>query len=166
MTTTQITLRTLHARLQRWFRQAGGDVRFGHSLARYGLYSNVVRYPDGRTGWITHEEAVARELGVIAADEVVDHTPKCTRCKTRTPARRMGWVWGADGKAAIVPIEPPRYHRQCERCTAWSRATRRDVLRCLDCRRSGLPMDRGVGRGSEGVLPTLRHRWYPTLYGV
>jgi hypothetical protein len=49
--------------------------------------------------------------------------PRCSRCKCRkvfTWASLLGNI---------------RYERQCARCIRWSRESRRDPLRCLDCRR-------------------------------
>ena len=63
---------------------------------------------------------------------IVDHAPlvtrilpappRCSRCRSRkvfTWASLLGNI---------------RYERMCSRCITWSRTTRRDPLRCLDCR--------------------------------
>jgi hypothetical protein len=50
--------------------------------------------------------------------------PKCSRCRSRRVYAGTRLFTGEI-----------RYERQCSRCITWSRAARRDVLRCLDCRR-------------------------------
>jgi hypothetical protein len=54
---------------------------------------------------------------------ILSAPPKCSRCRSRKV-----YTW-ASLRGNI------RYERQCLRCITWSRATRSDSLRCLDCRR-------------------------------
>jgi hypothetical protein len=138
-TPTMISMRAFRARLRRYHIRHGTRIVFGrwadHIELADGRLAGLWRYPGGT-------EAYARAIGVLRNGETVDHSPKCSRCKTRTPGRRMQWIW-ADGDLNAVPVEPARYHRQCERCMEWSRETRRDPKKCLDCRRriqSDLPV--------------------------
>src|SRR5215472_13981675 len=90
-----------------------------HEEPTYGSYTRR---------WYTHQDRVlsddledfADELGVLADHERLAPAPVCSRCRSLE-----------------VEIDPwyGCYARQCERCTSWSRATRKDRNRCADCRR-------------------------------
>ena len=92
----------------------------------------------GLDGWwlIEDLEDYARSIGLLDDDETVDHTPWCSRCKSREPVRIVeGRKNPTTGDWEYVRVEPARYLRQCRRCYDWSDATRRDPWRCTDCRR-------------------------------
>lgn len=76
-------------------------------------------------------EDFADELGVLADHERLADAPLCSRCR-----------------CLEVKIDSYGYYaKQCERCVAWSRATRADRGRCADCRRSFTAV--GDGKGSR-----------------
>jgi hypothetical protein len=50
--------------------------------------------------------------------------PRCSRCRSRR-VQTFTDPWGSI-----------TYTRQCSRCVAWSRGTRRDPTKCLDCRQT------------------------------
>jgi hypothetical protein len=78
--------------------------------------------------WYTHVDRViaddledfADELGLLADHERVTDAPMCSRCRS----------------VEVEILSFGGYARQCERCIAWSRATRADRNRCADCRRT------------------------------
>ena len=101
-----------------------------HEEPTYGSYTRQ---------WWTHAdrtladdlEDFADELGVLADHERLADAPVCSRCR-----------------CLEVKIDCYGYYaKQCERCTAWSRATRADRNRCADCRRTFT--DVGDGKGSR-----------------
>jgi len=120
-----VSMRAFRDRLRKYHTTRGERVIFGR------FEDHIIR-ADERITFIRNLEGYAREVGVLHPDETVDHAPRCSRCKSRTPIRRRRWNYE---QAGWVLVEPPQYHRQCERCFVWSRATRHDPLRCLDCRR-------------------------------
>jgi hypothetical protein len=68
---------------------------------------------------------------VLGDDEQLSVAPVCSRCR-----------------CLEVKIDCYGYYaKQCERCTAWSRATRADRNRCVDCRRPFTAV--GDGKGSR-----------------
>ncbi len=138
---TTVSMRVFRARLRRYHTHHGARIVFG----RWATHIEISGVP---VAIVRNLEGYARDVGVLRDGETVDHTPRCSRCKSRVPERWKRWVRTDTGDVDFVPVEPPRYHRQCERCVAWSRATRRDPTRCLDCRR-GLDPD---------VLPQFRTR--------
>lgn len=70
-------------------------------------------------------ETLSRELRVLRRTERLEDPPKCSRCRCRVP--RIHRYGG--------------YRRQCDRCLEWSRNTRKDRTRCVDCRRVKPPED-------------------------
>jgi hypothetical protein len=128
-------MRTFRARLRRYHERDGTRIVFG----RYETHISILGVP---VAFVQDLESYARDIGVLHPDEIVDSTPRCSRCKSRVPERRTqlarthtgDLMWTDTGDFMRIPVEPPRYHRQCERCIVWSRASRRDPTKCLDCR--------------------------------
>jgi hypothetical protein len=78
-------------------------------------------------------EDFADELGLLADHERLADAPVCSRCRS----------------VEVEILSFGAYARQCERCTAWSRNTRKDRTRCADCRRSLTEDDRRGSRCSQ-----------------
>ena len=88
------------------------EVTWNRSTRHWYTYKNRVLAPD--------LEDFADELGVLGDDERLAPAPACSRCRCRE-----------------VKIDHYGYYgTQCERCTTWSRTTRKDRNRCADCRQT------------------------------